>query len=271
MVMLLEHAGCSIEFQRISAASPKRKFELLEHSVYVGKRFLRAISASERTKLSTFDADDRLLGRFKDVRSDYKQTLQAGKGQTIVDHRGKRSPRNDFNRNLSMPYVPPKHCFHCGSLLEPIAGKPGQLSCSADQCRTINYLSPLPVVAGIIEHEDHVILVRGHGWPESWYGLVTGFLEFEEHPEAAVRREVGEELGLVVETSRLVGVYPFAQMNQVIIAYHLTASGEIVIDDSELAGFKRVPSDELTPWDFGTGPAVRDFLALRRAGVPLPR
>jgi NAD+ diphosphatase len=170
-----------------------------------------------------------------------------------------------------MPYVPPQHCSHCGSLLEAITGKPGQRSCRAEQCRTITYLSPVPVVAGIVEHDGAVILVRGHGWPDSWYGLVTGFLEFEEHPEAAVQREVGEELGLVVETSRLVGVYPFAQMNQVIIAYHLNTSGEITIDGTELAGFKRVPLDDLTPWEFGTGAAVRDFLALRRAGVPLSR
>jgi NAD+ diphosphatase len=170
-----------------------------------------------------------------------------------------------------MPYVPPTHCSHCGGLLEAIAGKPGQRSCRAEQCRTITYLSPVPVVAAIVEHDGAVILVRAHGWPDSWYGLVTGFLEFEEHPEAAVRREVDEELGLVVETSRLVGVYPFAQMNQVIIAYHLNASGEIAIDGTELAGFKRVSLDDLAPWDFGTGPAVRDFLALRRAGVPLSR
>ena len=177
-----------------------------------------------------------------------------------------------------MPYVPPKYCSRCGSLLEvAIIGKPGQRSCRAEQCRMMTYLSPVPVVAAIVEHDGAVILVRGHGWPESRYGLVTGFLEFEEHPDAAVRREVGEELGLVVGTSRLVGVYPFAQMNQVIIAYHLNASGEIAIDDAELADFKRVPLDDLTPWDFGTGPAVRDFLALRRitpptsaSGVPGP-
>jgi NAD+ diphosphatase len=170
-----------------------------------------------------------------------------------------------------MSYVPPKHCSHCGSLLEAIAGKPGQRSCRAEQCRMITYLSPVPVVAAIVEHAGVVILVRGHGWPDTWYGLVTGFLEFEEHPEAAVRREVGEELGLVVETSRLVGVYPFAQMNQVIIAYHLTTSGDITIDSTELAGYKRVLLDDLTPWDFGTGAAVRDFLSLRQAGVPLSR
>jgi NADH pyrophosphatase NudC (nudix superfamily) len=84
-----------------------------------------------------------------------------------------------------------------------------------------------------------------------------------------VRREVGEELGLAVETSRLVGVYPFPQMNQVIIAYHLKTLGEIEIDGTELAGFKRVLFDELSPWDFGTGPAVRDFLVQRGAIVPV--
>jgi NADH pyrophosphatase NudC (nudix superfamily) len=165
-----------------------------------------------------------------------------------------------------MPYVPPKHCSQCGALLEPIAGKPGQRSCRAEQCSIVTYLSPVPVVAAIVEHDGAFILVQGHGWPDSWYGLVTGFLEFEEHPEAAVRREVGEELGLLVESSRLVGVYPFAQMNQVIIAYHLNTSGDIAIDGLELAGFKRVLFDQLTPWDFGTGPAVRDFLA-QRGGI----
>jgi NAD+ diphosphatase len=170
-----------------------------------------------------------------------------------------------------MPYVPPKHCSHCGGLLEAVTGQPGQRACRAEHCRMTTYLSPVPVVAAIVEHDGAVILVRSHGWPDSWYGLVTGFLEFEEHPEAAVRREVGEELGLGVETSRLVGVYPFAQMNQVIIAYHLTTSGKVTIDEAELAGFKRVPLDDLIPWNFGTGAAVRDFLALRRAEASLSR
>lgn len=52
-------------------------------------------------------------------------------------------------------------------------------------------------------------------------------------------------------------------MNQVIIAY-----GEIVLDKAELAGFKAVPIDPLRPWDFGTGDAVRDFLAERARIAP---
>lgn len=162
-----------------------------------------------------------------------------------------------------MSYQPPKHCAHCGALLTAVAEKPGQRLCTAAGCTRITYLSPIPVVAAIVEHDGHVILVRGHGWPERWYGLVTGFLEPNESPESAARREVAEELALVVQSSRLIGAYPFARMNQVIIAYHTQASGEIVLDATELAGFKAVPIDRLRPWDFGTGAAVRDFLAER--------
>jgi NAD+ diphosphatase len=162
-----------------------------------------------------------------------------------------------------MAYEPPRHCGSCGGTLAPIAGKPGQRLCGTAGCGRITYLSPVPVVAAIVEREGHIILVRSHGWPESWYGLVTGFLEPDESPEEAARREVGEELGLAVTASRLIGAYPFARMNQVIIAYHMPASGEIALDAGELAGYKAVPVAQLQPWNFGTGAAVKDFLAAR--------
>jgi NAD+ diphosphatase len=164
-----------------------------------------------------------------------------------------------------MPYEPPKHCPNCGHLLGPVENKPGQLLCPDAACARITYLSPIPVVADIVEHAGDIILVRSHGWPESWYGLVTGFLEPTESPDDAARRELVEELGLKPGATTLIGAYPFAQMNQVIIAYHIHASGEIRLDETELAGFKRVPVDQLKPWPFGTGAAVRDFLATRAA------
>jgi NAD+ diphosphatase len=164
----------------------------------------------------------------------------------------------------AMAIEPPTHCGVCGGLLAPVDGKPGQRACRAESCGRITYLSPVPVVAAIVERDGHISLVRGHGWPESWYGLVTGFLEPDESPEAAARREVGEELGLSIAASRLVGAYPFARMNQVIIAYHMLATGEIVLDATELAAYKTVPVEKLRPWDFGTGAAVKDFLAQRK-------
>ncbi len=161
-----------------------------------------------------------------------------------------------------MAYQPPKHCALCGGALGEIAQKPGQRRCGV--CGEITYLSPVPVVAAIVERDGKIILVRGQGWPETWYGLVTGFLEPNESPEDAARREVAEELGLAVTASRLIGAYAFARMNQVIIAYHMMASGTITLDETELAGFKEVPVEKLRPWEFGTGAAVKDFLASRQ-------
>lgn len=134
--------------------------------------------------------------------------------------------------------------------------------CPDETCGFVHWDNPLPVVAAIVEHEGAVILARNHGWPEKMYGLVTGFLERGESPEHGVVREVHEELGLDAEVAGFVGVYPFVQRNELIVAYHLTATGTIELGE-ELAGIKRVAPERLRPWPFGTGLAVSDWLAAR--------
>ena len=49
------------------------------------------------------------------------------------------------------------------------------------------------------------------------------------------------------------------QMNQVIIAYHVRATGTIQLGE-ELRACKRIGKQQLRPWHFGTGLAVRDWL-----------
>lgn len=139
-----------------------------------------------------------------------------------------------------------------------------RLACPAEGCGFVFWDNPLPVVAAVLEHDGHVILVRNHGWPETWFGLVTGFLERGESPEEGVLREVREETGLDGEVAGLIGAYPFLRMNQVIIAFHVVARGEVVLGD-EIADFRRVPVDRLRPWESATGEAVRDWLRRRGA------
>jgi NADH pyrophosphatase NudC (nudix superfamily) len=95
---------------------------------------------------------------------------------------------------------------------------------------------------------------------------VAGFLEKGETVESSILREVREELGLEAEIVEFVGHYSFLQRNQVILAFHVQAEGEIVIGE-ELAGVKLVPLDRLRPWPIGTGPAVRDWLEGRKTGM----
>ncbi len=132
-----------------------------------------------------------------------------------------------------------------------------RLVCAA--CDFVHYDNPLPVVAAIVETPSGVVLVRSQGWPEKMFGLVTGFLERGESPEAAVAREVQEEIGLVAKVESFVGVYPFVDRNEVIMAYALKADGEVVLGD-EIVEYRVVAKAKLRPWPFGTGHAVADWL-----------
>ncbi len=158
------------------------------------------------------------------------------------------------------------YCPQCATELQPWTDPNGGIArVACPECEFVHYDNPTPVVAAIVQMGNDIILVRNVGWPETWFGLVTGFLEKDETPAEGILREVDEELGLKGEVTRLVGVYPFTQMNQVIIAYHVVAEGTIELGD-ELEAFKPVPVDKLKPWPFGTGAAVRDWLAARPEG-----
>ncbi|MCI4668055.1 MAG: NUDIX domain-containing protein, partial [Bacteroidia bacterium] len=133
--------------------------------------------------------------------------------------------------------------------------------CPDSSCGWTHWDNPVPVVAAIVERRGKVVLVRNVGWPESWYGLVTGFLEKKESPEEGILREVKEELGLEAETADFVGLYTFYRMNQLIIAYHIRAEeGEIKIDEEEIADYKEIPIEKVKPWPAATGLALNDWL-----------
>lgn len=158
-----------------------------------------------------------------------------------------------------------RYCPHCAApLREALIDGVTRRMCSAEGCGFIHWNNPIPVVAAIVEHEGDIILAHNRTWPPTWFGLITGFLESNEAPEAGVKREVAEELSLAPHKVSLVGHYPFEQMNQIIIAYHVVAEGSITLNE-ELDEIKRVSPEKLKPWGFGTGHAVADWLQKRRS------
>jgi NAD+ diphosphatase len=163
-----------------------------------------------------------------------------------------------LGREVSMIEI--KYCPSCKSELvyREIEGRQYK-ACADKSCGYVFYDNPLVVVAALVEHEGKLILARNRAWPEGWFYLVTGFLEKNERPEDAVVREVKEELGLNAKIANFIGIYPFFEMNQLILAYHLTASGDIRLGE-ELAEVKHVSPEDLQPWPLGTGHAVRDWL-----------
>ena len=160
------------------------------------------------------------------------------------------------------------YCPRCGAPLSTrqLAGLPRR-ACA--DCDYVHWDNPLPVVAALVEREGLIVLARNNAWTgKKFFGLITGFLERNETPEQAVAREVKEELDLDAQQVALIGVYPFERKNELILAYHVVAAGEITLNE-ELAEFRLIAPEKLRAWDAGTGLAIRDWLSARGLGQEL--
>ncbi len=163
---------------------------------------------------------------------------------------------------------PYKFCPDCTSELALISqaedsGDKTRLRCGA--CGFTHWNNPTPVLAAVIEcvdREGQVLLARNAAWPGRFFGLVTGFMEAGESPEDGIRREIGEETALEVDGLALLGVWDFQRMNQIIIAYHAQAHGEIRLSP-ELAEYKLLAPHEVRCWPQGTGQAMATWLRSR--------
>ncbi|MFD0669031.1 NUDIX domain-containing protein [Ramlibacter sp. MAHUQ-53] len=161
----------------------------------------------------------------------------------------------------------PCFCLMCAARLAPITaqedgGPRERLRCPA--CGWTHWNNPTPVLAAVIEYEGGVLLARNAAWPGKTYALITGFMEAGETAEAGIVREIREETQLEVSALSLIGVYDFQRMNQVIIAFHAVAHGEVRLSP-ELVDWRRFALDEVRCWRAGTGLALADWL--RRRGI----
>ena len=133
-------------------------------------------------------------------------------------------------------------------------------------CNFVHWNNPAPVVAGLVQVGELMLLARNAAWPPKTFALITGFLEAGETPEAGIVREVKEETNLDVEKTELIGVYEFTRKNELIIAYHVIASGTVELSE-ELVEYRMVEPAKLKPWRAGTGLAVADWMRARNLDV----
>jgi len=161
-----------------------------------------------------------------------------------------------------------KFCPQCAAPLQPLSqdedgGPKVRLRCAA--CSFTHWNNPTPVLAAVVQladQDNQLLLARNAAWPGKWFGLITGFMEAGETAEAGIRREVAEETSLQVDALQLIGVYDFQRMNQVIIAYHALARGEIRLSP-ELVDYRLYTPETVRCWPAGTGYALADWLKSR--------
>lgn len=159
----------------------------------------------------------------------------------------------------------PQFCPMCAApLVDRVAPDRTRLACPTGHWT--HWGNPLPVLAAVVEIDGKILLARNAAWPERRFALITGFMERGETPEQGIARELREETTLAAETISLIGVYEFMRKNELIIAYHVKASGQISLSE-ELAEFRLITPEKLRPWRAGTGYAVADWMRAR--GLPV--
>lgn len=161
-----------------------------------------------------------------------------------------------------------RFCPRCG---RPLADRPSAIGavrrvCTDPACGFVQRRNPTPAVGALVELDGDIILARNARWPAEWFALITGYLEANEDPRAAVAREVKEELDLEAIAMMPIGNYPFEQKNEVMLCYHVIARGEVRLGP-ELVEYRRYKPHELRPWPRATGLAVADWMIAR--GLPV--
>ena len=145
-------------------------------------------------------------------------------------------------------------CARCGTASLPAMGG-WQRDCPA--CGASHYPRTDPVVIMLITHGNRVLLGRNPSWPERMYSLLAGFVEPGEAPEAAVRREVMEEAGIVVGRVRYLASQPWPFPTQLMVACAGEAlSDAITVDPEELEEARWVSREELAQAFLGQHPEI---------------
>ena len=135
------------------------------------------------------------------------------------------------------------HCPRCGARAERMENEWGK-RCPA--CRYEHYPHLHPAVIVLVRDGDRVLLARKSPWAPGRYALVAGFVDNGESLEAAVAREVREEVGVDVNDVRYVGSQNWPFPSQLMVGFTAEyAGGEIAIDPAELEDARWFPGDRL--------------------------
>ncbi len=109
----------------------------------------------------------------------------------------------------------PKYCPQCGGLLDWRRLQDEQhLQPVCTRCGHVHWQNPKPTVSGLLSRQRapggpvEVLLVRRALPPgEGFWDCPGGFIDLDEHPADALRRELREELGVQAEIGPLVGIF----------------------------------------------------------------
>lgn len=92
------------------------------------------------------------------------------------------------------------------------------------------------VIVAVTDDQERILLGRGPHWPAGRMSVLAGFVEAGESLEAAVAREIGEEVGVELDSLAYRGNQPWPFPSSLMIGFTARARGtQLRLDPEEIA------------------------------------
>lgn len=134
-------------------------------------------------------------------------------------------------------------CGRCGSQMHLHAT---ERAMHCDSCGRLDFPRISPCIITVVTRGEYCLLAHHCRYPGAFYSSLAGFVEAGESLEAALRREVMEEVGIEVGRLEYFGSQSWPFPGQMMVGFFAEyAGGEICIDDDEIADARWFRYDQL--------------------------
>ena len=126
-----------------------------------------------------------------------------------------------------------KFCGYCGNELVEDSKERAMICNHCDAPPAYPKISPCVIT--LIHKKNEILLAHNVNFPENFYSTLAGFIEPGESVEAALEREVLEEVGIKVKNIKYFGSQSWPFPSQLMLGYYAEySSGEISPDLEEI-------------------------------------
>lgn len=123
-------------------------------------------------------------------------------------------------------------CGKCGTAMK---NREAELAKICPHCRFISYPRLSPAVIMSVVRDNQILLARSPRFTKEMYSTLAGFVEPGETLEDAVKREVREEVSIVVENVQYIASQPWPFPHSIMIGFSADyRSGTIEVDGNEI-------------------------------------
>jgi NAD+ diphosphatase len=127
-----------------------------------------------------------------------------------------------------------QYCCYCGNKLTLKLLYDGSNEKYCQLCDHVFFNSPSPAIIVAVTNGSKILLTRSIEWAHSYWGLIAGHIKSSETAEHAVKREILEEVGILIHNVTILRTF-IHQENLLMIAFKACTSEHKISLSQELA------------------------------------